>query len=81
MAYRRIQSKFSHLIVVIYSLESRACISNYLTKLVYILNNNHSSSMSGNYIKISITFEQMQDSPLTIECYDFNSNGKHDLIG
>ncbi|WMV35229.1 hypothetical protein MTR67_028614 [Solanum verrucosum] len=21
------------------------------------------------------------DSPLTIECYDFNSNGKHDLIG
>ncbi|XP_010322630.1 protein BONZAI 1 isoform X1 [Solanum lycopersicum] len=22
-----------------------------------------------------------KDSPLTIECYDFNSNGKHDLIG
>lgn len=23
----------------------------------------------------------MQDSPLIIECFNFNSNGKHDLIG
>lgn len=23
----------------------------------------------------------MQDTPLIIECFNFNSNGKHDLIG
>ncbi|KAM3265191.1 hypothetical protein P3L10_002185 [Capsicum annuum] len=46
-----------------------------------LLNNNHSSGMSRNCIMVSITFEQMQDSLLTIEYYDFDSNGKHDLIG
>ena len=26
-------------------------------------------------------FNHIQDSPLVIECYNFNSNGKHDLMG
>ncbi|KAH0659236.1 hypothetical protein KY289_027984 [Solanum tuberosum] len=32
---------------------------------------------------ITVNIQQVgsKDSPLTIECYDFNSNGKHDLIG
>ncbi|KAK4375490.1 hypothetical protein RND71_006167 [Anisodus tanguticus] len=38
---------------------------------------------SPNWKPVSISIQQVgsKDSPLTIECYDFNSNGKHDLIG
>ncbi|XP_016460164.2 protein BONZAI 1 isoform X1 [Nicotiana tabacum] len=36
-----------------------------------------------NWKPVSVNIEQVgsKDSPLTIECYDFNTNGKHDLIG
>ncbi|XP_019167485.1 PREDICTED: protein BONZAI 1-like [Ipomoea nil] len=44
-----------------------------------VLKNNHSPKWKPVYL--SIQQVGSKDSPLTIECYDFNSNGRHGLLG
>ncbi|XP_075505134.1 protein BONZAI 1-like [Primulina tabacum] len=44
-----------------------------------VLNNDHNPKWKP--IFLSIQQVGSKDSPLTIECFNFNSNGKHDLLG
>ncbi|KAL2554837.1 DCD (Development and Cell Death) domain protein [Forsythia ovata] len=44
-----------------------------------VLKNDHSPKWKPIFLNIQLVGSK--DSPLTIECFDFNSNGKHDLIG
>ncbi|KAL7152685.1 hypothetical protein ABFS83_04G115100 [Erythranthe nasuta] len=44
-----------------------------------VLKNDHSPKWK----QVSLSIQQVgsKDSPLTVECFNFNSNGKHDLLG
>nr|GMD35607.1 protein BONZAI 1-like isoform X1 [Ipomoea batatas] len=73
---RDLFSKSDPFIVVLKTTEGGQAVPICKTE---VLKNNHSPKWKPVYL--SIQQVGSKDSPLTIECYDFNSNGRHDLLG